>query len=75
MSDPQGTQAAADGGEATVTLTDDEIRTRPLATVRRAGADTGDDTGDTSDTSDTGDDSGDAGDAGDAGDGGGGSGA
>jgi hypothetical protein len=73
MSQPRETDHAddRDGG---VTLTDEEIETRPVGTrsVSLAGDDTGDDTGDTgddsgdtSDTSDTGDDSGDVSDTGD----------
>ena len=54
-----------------VTLTDEEIETRPLAVAPHASAmtaDTGDDTGDVSDTTDTGDDSGDVSDTSDTGD-------
>jgi hypothetical protein len=53
-----------------VTLTDEEIETRPLAVAPHASAttDTGDDSGDVSDTSDTGDDSGDVSDTSDTGD-------
>jgi hypothetical protein len=62
-----------DPHDETVTLTDEEIETRPVggAGMRLAddtgddsddSSDTGDDSGDVSDTSDTGDDSGDSGD-------------
>jgi hypothetical protein len=67
----QGDDDREDVMDEQVTLTDEEIETRPLGTAPRASAttaDTGDDTGDVSDTSDTGDDSGDVSDTSDTGD-------
>jgi hypothetical protein len=51
--------------EQLITLSDEDIVTRPVGHATAStvdDADTGDDTGDVSDTSDTGDDSGDTGD-------------
>ena len=69
MSEPQERESVVDpGGDDAVTLTDEEIETRPLAPASRAAfddADTGDDTGDPGDADDAGDDTGDSGDDGD----------